>query len=194
VNYFSEKSLEKDLKKYLYQNYKDTAILENVSNHQIFLNYDKIKTLQIDVQKLYFDLKSFCYQYPEIAEVYTKSELITSLHNHPSIYEFVSNGFNPSRSGDIVFVMNPGNLNYGLQGTTHGSGYNYDTHVPLLFYGFKNKALESTRYYRITQIAPTLAFLLNINIPNACFDVPIDEVIDNVNVNYPPLNNLYEGR
>jgi len=194
VNYFSEKKLEKDLKKYLYQNYKDTVILENVSNHQIFLNYDKIKTLQIDVQKLYFDLKSFCYQYPEIAEVYTKSELITSFHNHPSIYAFVSNGFNPSRSGDIVFVLNPGNLDYGLQGTTHGSGYIYDTHVPLLFYGFKNKPLESTRYYRITQIAPTLAFLLNINIPNACFDVPIYEVIDNININYPPSNNLYEGR
>lgn len=194
VNYFSEKNLEKDLKKYLYQNYKDTTILANVSNHQIFLNYDKIKMLQIDIPKLYFDLKSFCYQYPEIAEVFTKSELVSSLNNQLSIYEFVSNGFSPSRSGDIIFVIHPGNLDYGLQGTTHGSGFNYDTHVPLIFYGFKNKAIVSTKYYRITQIAPTLSFLLNINIPNTCFDVPIDEVLDNVNVNYPSANNFYEGR
>ncbi len=192
VNYFSELKLQQDLKKFLLNKYKDSALILNINNNQIFLNHDKIVNKNLSIDQLKKDIQQFCYQYPEIAEVFLRDDLIRNNPRDFSLYGLVSNGFSPSRSGDIVFVLHPGNMDYSTQGTTHGSGYNYDTHVPLLFYGFKNKALESTKFYRITQIAPTLAFLLNINLPNACFDTPIDEVIENVNVYYSNYTHPYD--
>jgi hypothetical protein len=84
-------------------------------------------------------------------------------------------------------------MDYGDKGTTHGSAYNYDTHIPLIFYGWKIKHSESTDLYRITQIAPTLSYILSINLPNACYDTPIDEILENIKTNVPNNNNFYEG-
>ncbi len=193
VNYFSELKLQQDLKKFLLNKYKDSSLILHISNNQIYLNHNKITYNKLPLDQLKKDIQQFCYQYPEIAEVFLRDDLIRNNPRDFSLYGLVANGFSPSRSGDIVFVLHPGNMDYSTQGTTHGSAYNYDTHVPLLFYGFKNKALESTKFYRITQIAPTLAFLLNINLPNACFDTPIDEVIENIHVYYSNYTSPYDG-
>lgn len=194
-HYFSELNLKHDLKKYLQKEYKDSTILAEVINEQIFLDEVKIKNLQLDYSKIKNNIKWFCYQYPEIAEVYISEELVRSNVKDFSLYGLVANGYSPSKSGDVVYTLHPGNMDYSDKGTTHGSGYNYDTHVPVLFYGWNIKAGESTTFYRITQVAPTLSFLLNINIPNACYDVPIDEVLENVNVNLYSGHELhYEGR
>jgi hypothetical protein len=54
-------------------------------------------------------------------------------------------------------------------GTTHGSAYSYDTHVPLLWYGWKIAADQSLQTVEITDIATTLALLLDIQAPNGNF-------------------------
>lgn len=194
VNYFSEKQLEKDLKTYLLNQYKDSTVIYTISNQQIFLNADKIRQMNLEYSKVVNEIKRFCYKYPEIAEVFCKEDLIQNHLNNFSMYDLVANGYAPARSGDVVFTLQPGCMDYGNKGTTHGSGYNYDTHIPLIFYGFKNKHLESTTFYRITQLAPTLAYILHINLPNACFDTPIDEVLNNINVPYAPNNNYLQER
>jgi hypothetical protein len=51
-------------------------------------------------------------------------------------------------------------------GTTHGSSYSYDTHVPLLWYGWKIAQGQSFQTVEITDIATTLALLLDIQAPN----------------------------
>ena len=61
-------------------------------------------------------------------------------------------------------------------GTTHGSGWTYDTHVPILMYGWGIKPGNSVRYTTITDIAPTLSMLLNIRLPNGATGQPIKEV------------------
>jgi hypothetical protein len=46
------------------------------------------------------------------------------------------NSFYSERSGDVVAVTKPYTLlTSRLTGTTHGTGHDYDTHVPLLIYG-----------------------------------------------------------
>ena len=48
----------------------------------------------------------------------------------------IKNGYHPKRSGDVFYVLNPGYIEWSREtGTTHASQYNYDTHVPLIFYG-----------------------------------------------------------
>ncbi|HEY8937301.1 MAG TPA: alkaline phosphatase family protein, partial [Cyclobacteriaceae bacterium] len=90
----------------------------------------------------------------------------------------VIRGYNAKRSGDIAYVLQPGWMEWGkVQGSTHGSPYTYDTHVPMLFYGFGVKQGTTSAYHPITDIAPTLAVLLKIKYPNGCTGQPISELL-----------------
>ena len=78
------------------------------------------------------------------------------------------------RSGDLFIELKPDYI-FGGEGdkTTHGSMYAYDTHVPLIFYGWKIPKQEINDPVFIVDIAPTVASLLHINEPNACIGKPI---------------------
>jgi bisphosphoglycerate-independent phosphoglycerate mutase (AlkP superfamily) len=89
----------------------------------------------------------------------------------------VIRGYHPKRSGDLVVVLESGWYGAGrVQGTTHGSPYTYDTHVPILFYGHGIKKGFSVKPHSITDIAPTLSILLNIKFPSGCTGEPIEEL------------------
>ncbi len=61
--------------------------------------------------------------------------------------------------------------------TTHGSGYAYDTHVPVIFYGWGIAKGSSVDYQRIIDIAPTIAVLLNIKFPSGCTGQPVAKAL-----------------
>ena len=89
----------------------------------------------------------------------------------------VENGFNAQRSGDVIVLLQPGWFEgYGSgKGTTHGSFSNYDTHVPLIWYGWNVKPGESAVPTEITDIAPTIATWLHIQEPNGSVGRPLQE-------------------
>jgi arylsulfatase A-like enzyme len=90
---------------------------------------------------------------------------------------FALNGFNPYRSGDLMFELTIGYLtgNYH-DGTSHGTSFDYDTHVPLLFYGWNIKPAESNAQVFVEDIAPTITSLLHIQEPNGTLGVPVISV------------------
>ena len=91
----------------------------------------------------------------------------------------VIRGYNPKRSGDVAFVLEPGwYASSKIQGSTHGSPYTYDTHVPMLFYGKGIKKGSTVQYHPITDIAPTISTLLRIKFPSGCTGQPIAELFD----------------
>lgn len=72
--------------------------------------------------------------------------------------------FNRARSGDIFYQPKP--YFFGrATGSTHGTPYNYDTHVPLLWYGVGVKAGVRTERVGVDDLAPTLAHLLGLPAP-----------------------------
>ncbi|MEX1238653.1 MAG: alkaline phosphatase family protein, partial [Cyclobacteriaceae bacterium] len=88
-------------------------------------------------------------------------------------------GYHAKRSGDVMIVLEPGWYGAGsIQGTTHGSPYAYDTHVPILFYGNGIKKGTSVQYHSITDIAPTISTLLNIKFPSGCTGQPVRELFE----------------
>jgi predicted AlkP superfamily pyrophosphatase or phosphodiesterase len=74
--------------------------------------------------------------------------------------------------------MDPAHINYSKTGSTHGSGLNYDTHVPLIFYGFGIARGESLQKTEITSIAPTISALLGISFPNGSSSNVLDFVLE----------------
>jgi arylsulfatase A-like enzyme len=91
------------------------------------------------------------------------------------------NGFYAPRSGDVLAVLLPGWLEaYSypvMKGTTHGASWAYDTHVPLLFWGWHVKHGESAAPVKVVDIAPTISRFLHIQEPSGTSGVPLVEVL-----------------
>jgi predicted AlkP superfamily pyrophosphatase or phosphodiesterase len=92
--------------------------------------------------------------------------------NNPLI-ERLQRGHHPKRSGDIVFSLLPGHIATREKGTTHGSAYIYDTHVPLLLFGAGVKKGSTYERTNITDIAPTICAILGISNPTGTIGNPI---------------------
>ena len=105
---------------------------------------------------------------PNIERVYTSYSLMTGQMTE-DLGERVQKGFNQKWGGDLVFLLRPQFYSGRALGTTHGSGYTYDSHVPLLFMGWNIPNGETYDNVNITDIVPTLSFLLNINLPSGAF-------------------------
>jgi predicted AlkP superfamily pyrophosphatase or phosphodiesterase len=83
--------------------------------------------------------------------------------------EFARNDFDPERSGDAFLVPRPGVLMHWdpARGSHHGSHHAYDTHVPLVFWGTPFPAGRRDRESTPYDLAPTLADLLGVTLPDA---------------------------
>ena len=109
-----------------------------------------------------------------IAEAYPSRVLKQEAFTGAEPRALLQNGYNHQRSGNVAFVYRPGWMDHGQTGTTHGAGYDYDTHVPLIFFGNGVRQGETLDYTTITQIAPTIAELIRINRPNGTSSKPLN--------------------
>jgi len=92
--------------------------------------------------------------------------------------EMMINGYNEKRSGSVLMVTDPGWLPaYSKKGTTHSVWNPYDTHIPLIFMGWKIEHGTTYRTTHMTDISATLAALLHIQMPSGCIGSPITEVL-----------------
>jgi hypothetical protein len=93
------------------------------------------------------------------------------------LQEMVINGYNRKRCGSILLVPEPGWFDGSDKGTTHGVWNPQDTHIPLLFMGWGVRHGSLYRKVRMTDITPTIAALLHIQVPDGCIGNPIPELI-----------------
>ena len=153
-------------------------LVENVSNNQIFLNKEKIKELELNLSDVQDAIVNELINYEHIDKVYSATTM-NSVDFTSGIEELLQNGFNQKRSGDVIVVRDPAFISYHKTGSTHGSGLNYDTHVPLLFFGKGITHGQTLQKTVITDIAPTMSALLGISFPNAATGSVLDFVISN---------------
>lgn len=163
---------------FMFNNYKSTELIENVSNNQIFLNHAKLKELNLNLSEVQNAIVHEIIKYKSIDKAYSSSVFLTTSFT-TGIEELLQNGFNQKRSGDVVYVDNPATISYSRTGSTHGSGFNYDTHIPLLFYGKGINKGSTYQKTKIVDIAPTISALLGISFPNGNTGNPIEAVLKN---------------
>lgn len=98
------------------------------------------------------------------------------------IIRSVLNNFNPSRSGDVFVVFEPHSFTNDFDGLTvtahHGSPWNYDTFVPMIFAGQGIEPRSVSRRVETVDLATTLAVLLGTKPPSGSAGKPLVEVID----------------
>lgn len=165
------------VKGYLNQIYGEGDWVKNISNEQIFLNKELAREQDVDLDDLEEDLARFLLRINGIKEVYTSTAMRNTdfIEGRPALLQ---NGYNHKASGELLLILEPGWLTGGAKGTSHGTGFTYDTHVPILFYGWGVKSGSSSRAVTITDIAPTLSMMLGIRLPNGSTGLPIHEILD----------------
>ncbi|MDC1179798.1 alkaline phosphatase family protein [Flavobacteriaceae bacterium] len=156
-----EGTVKNILKDVLFKSYGSNQLISKVMNSQIYLNDEIINSLNLSFNSIEKTIINTLNQLEYIDKVYTSEDIING--NFESGYDLlIQNGYNVLRSGDIIFKLKENVISYGNKGTTHGSGYIYDTHVPLIFFGKKIVQGESNVKTKITDIAPTIAKLLGL--------------------------------
>ena len=104
----------------------------------------------------------------EIAEVLPVSQRDRWPKDDPAV-EFALNDFDPERSGDAFLIPQPNAIMHWdpARGTNHGTHHEYDTHVPLIFWGAGVKAGRDDTASAPYDMAPTLAAVLGLKLPDA---------------------------
>ena len=95
--------------------------------------------------------------------------------------ELLASGFMPQRCGEVLYTLKPGYFeaegSFVGKGTTHGSGWNYDTHVPVILFGQGIAHGEVVRKTAVADIVPTVCMIVGCALPDAAVGEPVQEVL-----------------
>jgi predicted AlkP superfamily pyrophosphatase or phosphodiesterase len=177
ADFFEQRKLTDSLNAFLAAKFGTSKLVRSLMNFQVNYNADLIENDKLDFE----DIKSASVQYlrkqPGISFAVDMDEIGEAPIPEP-LKKMAINGYNYKRSGAVQFFLDPGWFeSYGATGTTHGSWNPYDTHIPLLWYGWGIKPGKLSKKVHMTDIAATLAALLHIQMPNGCVGSPIEEVM-----------------
>lgn len=177
AGYLDFKQTRERFKAFMEETYKASDLVENISNNQVFLNREKIKALGLNLQNVQEAIVNELIGYKNVDKVYSATTMSTTQFN-TGIESLMQMGYNQKRSGDVLIVPDPSFISYSRTGSTHGSGLNHDTHVPLLFFGKGIEKGETLQKTSITDIAPTMSALLGTSFPNGSTGTPLEFVLD----------------
>ncbi|MCV6628816.1 MAG: alkaline phosphatase family protein [Flavobacteriaceae bacterium] len=165
AGYLKGGEMKKRLMAFQKETFGSDELIRDVSNAQIFLNHRVIKNLDLELKEVQETFAMELMSYPNVHKVFTAYQMWQNDYTE-GLARIIQNGYNQERSGDLMLVFDPGYISYPQVGSTHGSSFTYDTHVPILFYGKGIKKGASLKKVSITDIAPTMAALLGIAFPN----------------------------
>jgi predicted AlkP superfamily pyrophosphatase or phosphodiesterase len=181
--YVSDERMTAGLKEFLAGYFPGKDLIASVSNNQVFLNQDAFqgapRTSGMDLFLVSELVGRYLLSQDGVANYYTEAVLRQGRYEEEGIKGMLIRGFHQKRSGDVLFVLESGWLDGNtVAGTSHGSPYTYDTHVPIIFFGKGVKKGSSVRYHPVTDIAPTISVMLNIPFPSACTGSPVQEMLE----------------
>lgn len=173
---FNDDDIVKELNSKIEEKFAVKAAVKTVMNYQVYLNKKNIAAADKDAEDITdFIISKLKEKYYVVAAV-AINEIGEAAIPEPQ-RERIINGYNPKRSGDIQFTLKPGYFDGGAKGTTHGAWNPYDAHLPCVFFGWGIKPGKTYRETYMTDIAPTIAALLKIQMPNGCVGKVIAEAI-----------------
>lgn len=176
AGYWNPANMVEDVKAALNENFGINNWVKNYSNDQFFLDRALIDSLEIEREDMEDFIARMVIKYDGVQEAYSATSIRTSVEAK-GIRSFFVNGYNQKRSGDVIVILQPGWMKYSTRtGTSHGSPYAYDTHVPFLLYGWKVQAGSTVKRTHIRDIAPTICGLIKIQMPNGTTGNPITAV------------------
>jgi predicted AlkP superfamily pyrophosphatase or phosphodiesterase len=168
-----------DLKAQLNEEYGPGRYLlaSGIYGGNLYLNQAVIEKKRLKASEVAAFIREAALASGKFQACYTREQILDGRLPGP-LGQLVFNGYNAERGGDLILIEKPYSIpGTGKTGTTHGSPYSYDTHVPILFYG---SAFKPGRYpddFNITDIVPTLCAALRMTEPAGCMGKPLKAIL-----------------
>jgi predicted AlkP superfamily pyrophosphatase or phosphodiesterase len=150
--------------------------LASTAGSSPYLDYALIDTMKLNPEEVRRVAAAAAAAVPHVARVYTRDQLLRGQVGDDRIGRRVVRGFNAQRSGDLEIILEPFWMR-SATGTTHGSPYNYDAHIPLVIMGSRIKAGTYSNPVALNDLAPTLTTLLNVQTPSGSSGRALTEAI-----------------
>ena len=174
--YFQQNQALQLLRSYLNAIYGEGDWVKGYSERQIFLNRTLIEDARLSLDDVQKKVARFLVQFTGVEAAYPYSAFEANDFGNGNLKRIINN-FSPQRSGDVIVILNPGWVEKVSNFVTnHNSPYEYDSHVPLIWYGWTVNRATVTRQVNITDIAATLSTLCKVPYPNACTGEPMFEL------------------
>ncbi len=160
-------------------------VIENLENDEIVLSHAVMKAMGYSAREVERFAGECALSLHGIIGYVTRTDL-----EHGSLDptgRMVKHSFYPTRSGDVKLLLKPYSFfAFAQTGTTHGTAYAYDTHVPILFCG---KGIRAGKFHRtafVEDLAPTLHHLLRLPPETAQYDgVPLIDILEQIATSRP---------
>ncbi|MCS6989632.1 MAG: alkaline phosphatase family protein [Chloroherpetonaceae bacterium] len=155
-------------------------VIEAFANGEVYLNLKEIAEKKYELGEVEKFVGLMGMHLSGVADYYTRQELLNlrEVLEFDSVGMAVLNSFHPARSGDVKFVLKENAFfSHRQTGTTHGSHYRYDAHVPILFCGKGIQRGKFGQKVAVTDIAPTLHRLLGLRTPMRYDGRALDEIL-----------------
>jgi predicted AlkP superfamily pyrophosphatase or phosphodiesterase len=177
ADYFVNSNILTNLDQLIQQKLGYFKVIRSGGNYQINFDMEKIAAYNADFDAIKKLVVDYLKKQPGIAYAVDIEKIRDSPIPDP-IKTMIINGYNFKRSGQVQVIFQPGWLeSYARTGTTHGTWNPYDTHIPLIFMGWDIHSGASATRVNMTDIAPTLATLLHIQVPNGNIGTPIMDLL-----------------
>jgi predicted AlkP superfamily pyrophosphatase or phosphodiesterase len=177
--YLDDIKLRKQIDSMLVNQYGPGKWVNAIEEDQIYLNHNLISQNNINLTEIQNRVAYFVRGKEGIADAYTANQL-TQYDFENSLSGRVQKGFCFRRGGDVLIPLMPGWMATSDRddvAATHGSGFNSDTNIPLIWFGSGIPEGHSYQHYNVTDIAPTVSALLHIMYPTAAIGNPITDVL-----------------
>jgi len=173
----AEKRLEAHLRQRIPAAQGEETLVQKLDEHQVFLRKDHPKFLvEGNWMKAQRIVRDWLLEQPYVAYARTREDLLANSSDR--LDEMLRRSFHPQMSGDVQYVLAPYCITGGAgKGTTHGSPWHYDTHVPLLLLGKDIQQGTYTRDVSPACLASTVAALIGVNPPAANVEGPLIEAL-----------------
>ena len=174
--YFQQNQALQLLRSYLNAVYGEGDWVKGYSEKQIFLNRTLIEDARLSLDDVQKKVARFLVQFTGVQAAYPYSAFESNDFGTGNLKRIINN-FSPQRSGDVIVILNPGWVEKESDYVTnYNSPYEYDSHVPLIWYGWTINRATVTRQVNMTDIAATLSTLCKVPYPNACTGEPMFEL------------------
>lgn len=168
-----------DMNTYLNKIYNKNGVklVKDLIEYRVYLDHEAIASAGLSVDEVKEKLCSHLASDDRVAYAVPFDKACT-MSIPQAIRQRIVNGYNPKRSGDIQIILQPGYYGFAdgsyHEGTSHGVWCSYDTHIPLIFYGWHVNNGKTAKEVHVMDIASTVCSLLNIQSPDGCVGTPIE--------------------
>ena len=140
---------------------------------RFFIDHNVLKKSNAEFSDIYEIVEKYLLRVEGIEKIVSKNFILENSATD-KISKRLKNMLHPHKSADIFAIESPNYIYKTPYGTDHGSPYDYDTHVPLIFSQkhFKSNSIDSSA--ATVDIAATIAKILKVDIPSFCDGIPLD--------------------